>query len=61
MVGVGGLLIGIGVWVAPSILVLVAIVLGETSSWFVGRVRALRRRARRPVGFDRLSDEPSAN
>jgi len=58
MVAVGALSIVIGVWVAPAVLVFVTIVLVETCSWFVRRVRALsRRRARMPRGFEWFSDE----
>jgi hypothetical protein len=42
MVGVNALLIGIGVWVAPAVLVLVAIAVVETCSWFGRRVRGAR-------------------
>jgi len=33
----------IGVWVAPSVLLLVTVVLVETCSWFGRRIRALGR------------------
>jgi hypothetical protein len=43
LVGVGALSIMIGVWVAPSVLLLVTVVLVETCSWFGRRIRALGR------------------
>ena len=61
MAGVGPLWIGLGVWLAPSVLLFVTIVLAETWSWFGRRIRALgRRRAPRPRGLDQFAGPSTA-